>query len=619
VNYGDIYKQTGGTGDFLPLGQTTRDWAGMTTDSSGNVYATAYYGDIYELSSSGGTPNLSGGELVFSSGAGKGTGASTISFKTGTTLSSGNTLQLLQTKMTILGNGNVGIGTTTPVSGLELYDSTANDRIFTITSDTTTNDPLIKFRTATTSLAVKFSIGVDASDSDTFKIDSNDGLSTSPDFKIDSTGVTTIANARLGAQSFPEDGGILSWLDMSVTSSSTSGTVESYSAQIDSNPILTVYAESDGSGGIQNKRVGIGTTTPAYTLDVLASGTGVIARFNSNNSTGCTLATGGTISCSSDSRLKKNIHSTTLGLETLLALRPVEYNWNYQSDGDMKSFGFIAQEVGALIPELVRMDDNGYLQLNTIGLVPILAKAVQEENTKVTTLGANVSVTSLKTIANATTLASLQSSVDEQLTAVSEAENGFEVRLASLEEKAVDTAALSIKVTDLESAVSLLQSSNRVLLDFYNSLSLGNVLVKNADGNLDLSNGKIRAKELSTGALAIEIVDEEAPTIGSATLFPKAVDKKGAKDVDGNDIADGFDDVTGDSMDDPDVLARNGKQIVVKTKAVSVGSRIFLTPKQAIAEPLAVTDISGGKGFTVEMKNETSEEIPVDWIIVEEK
>ena len=32
VSGGDIYKQTGGTGNFLPLGQTARGWAGMTTD-----------------------------------------------------------------------------------------------------------------------------------------------------------------------------------------------------------------------------------------------------------------------------------------------------------------------------------------------------------------------------------------------------------------------------------------------------------------------------------------------------------------------------------------------------------------------------------------------------------
>jgi hypothetical protein len=66
----------------------------------------------------GGTANMAGGDLILSSGAGKGTGASSISFFTGTTLTSGSTLQTLSEKMTILGNGNVGIGTTTPTEKL---------------------------------------------------------------------------------------------------------------------------------------------------------------------------------------------------------------------------------------------------------------------------------------------------------------------------------------------------------------------------------------------------------------------------------------------------------------------------------------------------------------------
>jgi hypothetical protein len=117
----------------------------------------------------------------------------------------------------------------------------------------------------------------------------------------------------------------------------------------------------------------------------------------------------------------------------------------------------------------------------------------------------------------------------------------------------------------------------------------------------------------------IEIMDDEAPSIGSATLLPKARDEKGAKDADGKDISDGLDDTTGDPMDDPGVLSRTGIRYMVKTKAVSVGSRIFLTSKRPTAEPLAVTAVEEGKGFTVEMKNETSEEVPFDWIVVEEK
>ena len=65
-------------------------------------------------------PNLTGGSLTLRSALGTGTGSSTILFQTGTTLTTGLTLQTMSTKMTILGNGNVGIGTTTPSASLHI-------------------------------------------------------------------------------------------------------------------------------------------------------------------------------------------------------------------------------------------------------------------------------------------------------------------------------------------------------------------------------------------------------------------------------------------------------------------------------------------------------------------
>jgi len=68
----------------------------------------------------GGTADMDGGDLTLASGLGKGKGASSIHFSTGTTLTTGSTLQTLSEKMTILGNGNVGIGTTRPEAPLHV-------------------------------------------------------------------------------------------------------------------------------------------------------------------------------------------------------------------------------------------------------------------------------------------------------------------------------------------------------------------------------------------------------------------------------------------------------------------------------------------------------------------
>ena len=144
---------------------------------------------------------------------------------------------------------------------------------------------------------------------------------------------------------------------------------------------LYLSTKAPDGGLIVEGNVGIGTTAPAYALDVLASGTGVIARFNSTNNSGCTLATDGTITCTSDARLKKNIAGINYGLDTVMSLNPVQYNWNFQDNKAPKSLGFIAQDVEKLTPELVVTDENGYKALNTIGMVPVLTRAIQQQQT----------------------------------------------------------------------------------------------------------------------------------------------------------------------------------------------------------------------------------------------
>jgi YVTN family beta-propeller protein len=82
------------------------------------------------------------------------------------------------------------------------------------------------------------------------------------------TGITSIDNINLGAINFDTDAGQISWIDMPIAATST-GDINSYTAQMDGNPMLTIYGETDGTGGVQNRSVGIGTTTPVATLAVM--------------------------------------------------------------------------------------------------------------------------------------------------------------------------------------------------------------------------------------------------------------------------------------------------------------------------------------------------------------
>jgi hypothetical protein len=87
----------------------------------------------------------------------------------------------------------------------------------------------------------------------------------------------------------------------------------------------------------------------------------------------------------SDRNLKDNIVDIPVGLSQILQLRPVRFTWKDVTDGG-PHYGLIAQEAEPIIPELVRNDgDNNTYRIKQ-EIVPILIKATQELNTKITTL-----------------------------------------------------------------------------------------------------------------------------------------------------------------------------------------------------------------------------------------
>ena len=95
VRIGDIYMQTGGSGNFLPLSQTSRNWWSITSAPNGNVYASVDGGDIYmQNNNTVGSPNLNGGTMQVAAGTGKGTGQSRIEFITGQKTASGTDMQI---------------------------------------------------------------------------------------------------------------------------------------------------------------------------------------------------------------------------------------------------------------------------------------------------------------------------------------------------------------------------------------------------------------------------------------------------------------------------------------------------------------------------------------------
>jgi hypothetical protein len=175
--------------------------------------------------------------------------------------------------------------------------------------------------------------------------------------------------------------------------------------------------------------VGIGTTNPSGKFKILdsyfslsASNTtipfdvyygssssyqikDIIARFENQyylspnlTSRYCDINVGtGTLSCSSDIRLKNNINDLngtdfTLStiviteeystLDKLMLLTPVDYNWKGESSDTPKQIGFIAQEVEQVFPKLVSTDEKGMKSIGYAKFTPYLTKAIQEMNLK---------------------------------------------------------------------------------------------------------------------------------------------------------------------------------------------------------------------------------------------
>ncbi len=113
--------------------------------------------------------------------------------------------------------------------------------------------------------------------------------------------------------------------------------------------------------------VGVGVEEPEYALHVAGTvaGTGPYMQL-------------------SDGRMKEEVEPLGEGLGAVLALRPVTWSWTEEARRELRASehresGFIAQEVAPVAPEAVRVDSAGRYTMSYGALVPVLTRAVQEQ------------------------------------------------------------------------------------------------------------------------------------------------------------------------------------------------------------------------------------------------
>lgn len=103
-----------------------------------------------------------------------------------------------------------------------------------------------------------------------------------------------------------------------------------------------------------------------------------------------------TIDQLSDENLKENIREIEDPLSKIIRLNGVKYDLKPEIyaeaegelhdklvEGGKDKFGFLAQELMLVIPELVSLNDNGYYSLNYIDLIPILVEAIKEQQVQI--------------------------------------------------------------------------------------------------------------------------------------------------------------------------------------------------------------------------------------------
>jgi hypothetical protein len=143
------------------------------------------------------------------------------------------------------------------------------------------------------------------------------------------------------------------------------------------NSVSSAVARVDKSGNFVANQLGVGVFSPGYALDVETSNA-TVAYFQGSGGNCSITPTGGSISCSSDERLKKDIQPIGHALDKINQIEGVSYLWKKISDPKTRSLGFIAQKLEKVFPELVSEDPQGYKQINYANLVPVLSNGIRE-------------------------------------------------------------------------------------------------------------------------------------------------------------------------------------------------------------------------------------------------
>jgi len=348
-----------------------------------------------------------------------------------------------QTRMSILTNGNVGIGRTNPVQKLHLDLGNNRDgiRIESGGSATVYSDLMFKVKDYST-------------------VSTNDAVFWNISHRKD--GYFTGANVGPSLEFY------------GAIKSSTVGSAYYAPLGFKSNGDVILASNLRAFSG----KVGIGKTNPQYKLDV-------------NGTTACT----GGFWSASDKRFKKEIKDLETPNEKINQLNGVTYKFKKEKFGEIDftdteertEYGFLAQDLKKVFPELVREDEDGYFAVRYEGLIPVLVEAVKDQNV----------------------------TIDEQAKDIAD-------QAATIEQQAEEIETLNARMNQLESMMKNLATTSQVGSKTDNTIIQNTAILKQNTPNPFNNNTMIQYELPSNvGNASLVIYDVSGKSLQSFSITGK--------------------------------------------------------------------------------------------------
>jgi len=261
--------------------------------------------------------------------------------------------------MRIDSSGNVGIGTTSPISIVQIGNGSAANKVLTINGGTGSG-----FGAGT--VLQRNSVQKAIFSTDSLLGGNNDGAS------VWSSEAIRFYPSGTQAGMFDSSGNLLV------------GTTNSLNGAL-----LTV--QNSGGSGIAT---GYGTTAGQWRRMYINTSNQGLYFYNGNNEG--YLSSAGAWTNASDARLKTNIRTIEYGLNTVLQVQPRHFE---RVDVEGTYIGFVAQELQEIIPEVVSGDPERQLGVDYGSLVAVAFKAIQEQQALITAQAETINALTARIVA----------------------------------------------------------------------------------------------------------------------------------------------------------------------------------------------------------------------------